>query len=132
MIFENLKSELVIITKNISTKFKPRGIYDNYFEIITNPFGNCQIFSIAWFEYFLRDCEDKEFVENLNYFSKLERNKKILVIDISNPNLSKLKQYIKHSKLTFKDTIMFVKPYTSTNGSKMNIVQLNLTKIKNK
>lgn len=123
---EDLKEEIKTSNDFIKVKIHPRGKYNNYFEIIKNPFGNCQIFSISWFDYFLRDCSEKEFIENLKYCTGLTTNKAILLIDISDATLLILKRYIKKSKYTLKDMIMFIKPYISTNGSKMNIVELNL------
>ena len=137
MKFKNLKVDLkkeirekdkIGITK---IKLYPRGVYDHYFEVIRNPFGNCQIFSISWFEYFLRDCLKEEFIENLKYCSSLVNNKKLLLIDISQYNLQILENYIIDSKQTFGDLVVFTQPYISTNGSNMNIIQLNLTKIIN-
>ena len=137
MKFKNLKVDLkkeirekdkIGITK---IKLYPRGVYDNYFEVIRNPFGNCQIFSISWFEYFLRDCLKEEFIENLKYCSSLVNNKKLLLIDISNLTFSILKKYLTDSGYVYEDLVVFTQPYISTNGSNMNIIQLNLTKIRN-
>jgi len=130
---EDLKKEIREKNKIGITKIKlyPRGVYDNYFEVIRNPFGNCQIFSIAWFEYFLRDCLKEEFIENLKYCSSLVNNKRLLLIDISQYNLQILENYLIDSKQTFGDLVVFTQPYISTNGSNMNIIQLNLTKIRN-
>lgn len=131
MLFNELNEELVKkYSENAYSKeyFKihPRGLEDCYFQIIVSPFGNCQIFSIAWFDYFLRDCNKDTFISNLEYCNELSGKKKILLIDIKDKELLTLKYYIKKSQYTLKDMIMFIKPYTSTNGSKMNLVQLNL------
>lgn len=133
MKYKELKPELI---KNHSEdvygnglqyiKISPRGLRSCYFQIIINPFGNCQIFSIAWFNYFLRDCNNNEFIDNLKYCNELIGKKNILLIDIKDNELDILKEYIKKSQYTLKNMIMFIKPYISTNGSRMNLVQLNL------
>ena len=115
----------------IKVKVYPRGVYDNYFEVIQNPFGNCQIFSISWFEYFLRDCLKEEFIENLKYCSSLVSGKRLLLIDISDLTLAILKKCLTDSEYVYEDLVVFTQPYISTNGSNMNIIQLNLTKIIN-
>lgn len=136
MKFEILKADLTkeIREENgtlIKVKLYPRGVYRNYFEVIRNPFGNCQIFSISWFEYFLRDCLKKELIENLKYCSSLVGDKQLLLIDISDLKLVILKKYLTDSEYVYEDLVVFTQPYISTNGSNMNIIQLNLTKILN-
>lgn len=129
---EDLKKEIRKESRNlIKVRLYPRGTYDNYFEVIKNPFGNCQIFSIAWFEYFLRDCLKEEFIENLKYCSSLVGNRKLLLIDISNLTFAILKKCLTDSGYVYEDLVVFTQPYISTNGSNMNIIQLNLTKIRN-
>jgi len=136
MKFKNLKEDLKKEIREeggtlIKVRLYPRGTYDNYFEVIKNPFGNCQIFSISWFEYFLRDCLKEEFIENLKYCSSLVGNRKLLLIDISHLTFSILKKYLTDSGYVYEDLVVFTQPYISTNGSNMNIMQLNLTKIRN-
>lgn len=132
MLFKNLKEDLVSNShkdyKNKVMRVYPRNVNDVYFEILDEPFGNCQMCSIAWFEWFIRDCDThEEFIENLKYVYN-KSGKKLIIIDISNGNLLKMKNYIKESNYSLKDMINFIKPYVSTNGSNMNIVQLNLKK----
>lgn len=132
MKFKEIDKSLITINEDktgvVSIKINPYGSYDYYFKIYKNPLGNCQIFIIAWFQYFLSFTNSDEFIENLKYCASLIENKNILMVDISDNDLSKLKEYIKDSEYKIKDMIIFVKTYISTNGSKMNIVQLDLKK----
>ena len=112
-----------------SIKYYPPNLNGGYFQSIKNPFGNCQSFLIGWFNYFLRSCNNSnEFIENLKFVSARNNNKRILIVDVCEYDFKTIKKYIEESRYDLKTMILSSKPYLSTNGSKMRIVQFNLLK----
>lgn len=112
-----------------SAKYYPPALNGNYFQSIINPFGNCQIYTIGWFNYFLLICEDSsDFIENLRFVTAKNNNKRILMVDVCEWDFKVIKKFINESPYDIKTMILSSKPYLSTNGNKMRLVQFNLLK----
>jgi len=133
MLLSNLKADQIKESPDGYTagsiKYYPTAINGHYFQSNKNPFGNCQSFLIGWFNYFLMICENSnEFIENLKFVSAKNGNKRILVVDVCEYDFKTIKKFIEESPYDLKTMILSSKPYVSTNGSKMRIVQFNLLK----
>lgn len=130
MLFKDLKiEEQQILYGQKVRRIKPTNTGGCYFEVVSEPFGNCQMCSVAWMDYFLIGSENvSDFIENLKYIFTLS-SKKLVLVDLTKGTLNRLIKFITESNGILDDLIVFRREYESTNGSEMTIVQLNLTKI---
>ena len=86
---------------------------NRYVEVYANPFGNCQIFSIAWFNYLVAHTPKDEIKEQLNEIASACGYKPILQLDIN----CDLKFAVE--EIFPPDRIIGKIDYASTNGSNM-------------
>lgn len=107
-------TDLPTITGNNTLKW---GYYEGSFNV--SPFGNCQMFTLGSFYTFLQYSK-KDCISKLKDIRTLATGKRILLVDMQNMYMKKMKEY-------FGKAIMNIFPYNSTNGSLMNLVQINLT-----
>lgn len=111
-------------------RFIPKNTGGCYFEIIKEPFGNCQIFSIAWMNFFIDGSENAEdFFQNLRYAYELVQHKKILMVDLKIGYVQLIKNLLTKGNLDLNKVINFEKSYISTNESVMCILQLKIEEI---
>lgn len=82
------------------------------------PFCNCQNFSLENFENILDNAgSDEEIIKTVKIFQKTA-NKKMLVIDIHTEKAEKARKLF---------NMVVDAPYTSTNGSEMSLMMINLS-----
>ena len=94
----------------------------NYSTFYNIPFGNCQIFVVGWFCHLLKFCKTKEDILKQVYeIQKCADNRKLMMIDV-NINL------VEEVEEVFKNKIHKKTPYTNTNGSRMCMFLINLSK----
>lgn len=102
--------------------------YDISVVLFNGPFANCQNFTVRMFSKIILHCETYEdFKIILNYFKYLF-GRKILVADINNSVYDKLIVLIGNSK-NIEDLFLVNSKYTSTNGSQMVCLMINIPKL---
>lgn len=90
-----------------------------YLEVYERPFGNCQIWSIAWMNVILRHVKEEHIKVVIHRCWLLIKRKNLLLIDINNAHVAEI------AKLFSDFKIVFTTPYTSTNGSHMTLIGIN-------